>query len=136
MIITNARFASPDEQTINATIDGKDYTGIHPGVWLWSVVMESGVTVAPYEPPPAPAVVFPELTQRQFWLAALELGVTEEAVDAMIEQMPEAERAVAKIEKRHATGYQIDHPLVAAFSAAFGIARPNLEAAWMQASTL
>ena len=89
------------------------------------------------EPEPHPTS-FPELTQRQFRLAMLNLGITAAMVDAAIAAIEDpVQREVATIEWQWAGSFRRDHPLVAQLSAGLlagvGKTESDMDAAWLQA---
>lgn len=94
--------------------------------------------VAPDIPPTLePTVYYPPLTKVQFWLAALNVGVTKSAVLALINQITDSnakEQALIMLEET--TSYKRNDPFVAQFSAMLGISSVQLDQLWLQAATL
>jgi hypothetical protein len=91
---------------------------------------EAGM-VAAYQAPPAPPLR--PLSRRQFWLAALALGVTKDAVRAMVESHPDIDVAAALIEIDDAQQYEREHPLVDVLATALMLTKPQVDAAWQAA---
>jgi hypothetical protein len=72
---------------------------------------------------------FEPITPRQLWLTLFEeLGIEEAQVDALI-----AGNKVAQIEKRHATSFRRDHPLIIQMVAALGLTEEQANALWHKA---
>lgn len=63
-------------------------------------------------PPPAPPSVPEEVTMRQARLALHAVGLLD-AAQAVIDALPEPQRAAARIEWEYATGVRRDNPLIA-----------------------
>jgi len=89
----------------------------------------------------APPVPIPTLTSRQFWQAALEIGVSEEGLAASIADpddplyiADEAERAAVLIDIRKATSFRRDYPLLVALAAAHDLPEEQLDQLWMWAA--
>lgn len=79
----------------------------------------------------------PPLTSRQFWLTALEMGVTK---SSLVEQVrthfngDEAEAMIIEVES--ATSFSRDYPLVQEMAEMSGIEPYQLDAMWMRAASL
>jgi len=90
--------------------------------------------------PPEPVLA---LTARQFWLAALELGITEQGLLASIvdEEDPlyiadELERAAVAIDIAKATSFRRDYSLVDSMAAAFGLPAEQMDDLWAWAAQI
>lgn len=90
--------------------------------------------------PPEPQKDTPPLSARQFWKAALEIGVTEESLIATISDpestcfIPdEMDRQNAILDISKATSFERTYPLLEALSASQGITPEQLDALWMWA---
>jgi len=90
--------------------------------------------------PPQPA---PVLTARQFWLAALELGITEQGLLAAISDLSsplyiedETERAAVAIDIAKAQSFRRDYPLVDEMAAAFGLSTVEMDTLWAWAAQI
>ncbi|UXM94632.1 hypothetical protein N5853_11065 [Bartonella sp. HY329] len=97
------------------------------------------------EKPPEPEkpIIYPSLTARQFWQAALVIGVTEEQLVVAIttEGSPlyiadETERNEVKIDITKATSFNRDFPLVNNLAAINNISESQLNDLWLWASRL
>jgi len=91
----------------------------------------------------APPVPTPILTARQFWLAALELDITEAGLLAAIadETSPlyiedKQERAATVIDIAKAQYFRRDYPLVDDMAAAFGLSTVEMDALWSWAAQI
>lgn len=136
MNVTNARYTSPDNNTIDATVNGVAYTGIHPGVWLWGIVNSSGVTIAPYQEPETPAVSVPTIvTMRQARIAMSRAGLLTQ-VEAALASMTGQAGVEARIEWEYALTFERNHPLVQNLSAALGLSETTLDNLFLTASTI
>ena len=74
---------------------------------------------------------YPDLTPRQFWLAALSAGITEAQVDAVIDALPEPDRSQAQISKRFAITYVHDDPLMTQLVPAMGLTQEGFDSLWL-----
>lgn len=81
-------------------------------------------------------VTYAELTPRQFWLAALGAGITEDAVDAFIDVLEEPSRSQAIISKKYASSYNRTDPLIASIGANFMLTEEDVNTLWKQAEVL
>ena len=98
--------------------------------------------VAPPEPTPEELrAAMPELSSRQFWKAAAEVGVTEDLLVSAVSD-PEsaayvadtADRLMAVLDIRKATRFYRTYPLLDTLALAQGIPAEQLDALWMWAS--
>jgi hypothetical protein len=83
------------------------------------------------------AVVFPALTKVQFWLAALNVGITKSDVLTLINQItdkPTREQATIMLEETML--YKRNDPFVTQFSQMMGISSSQLDQLWIGASTI
>lgn len=93
---------------------------------------EAAVTASPVQP-----VVFPPLTKVQFWLAALNVGITKSDVLALINQIPDKPtREQATIMLEETVLYKRNDPFVLQFSQMMGISSSQLDQLWIGASTI
>jgi len=90
--------------------------------------------------PPQPA---PALTARQFWLAALELGITEQGLLGAIANEDDplyianaVERAETAIDIRKAQTFRRDYPLVDSMAQAHAITPEQMDALWAWAAQI
>jgi len=102
---------------------------------------DDGIWIAP-EDEEIP-VSYPILTARQFWLAALELGITEQGLLSAIEDetnalyiADEIERAAAAIDIAKAQNFRRDYPLVDEMAEAFGLSSIEMDALWAWAALI
>lgn len=80
---------------------------------------------------------FPVLTRRQIRLALLGLGVTSEAVEQVIAQLPEGvERESAMIYWQDTNSFHRNHPLLVQVASALSLFAEQLDPAWMSAASL
>lgn len=99
--------------------------------------------VAPEPTPEEARENMPALTARQFWKAALEIGVTEEL---LIEEMSdptspsfihdEKDRQDAIVDIRKASSFDRNYPTLNRLASAQGFPAEQLDALWMWASTI
>lgn len=79
----------------------------------------------------------PALTSRQFWLAALEIGVTKESLlESINEEYSGAERAALAIEVNESASFSRDYPLVSELAEMKGISESELDDLWQWASLI
>lgn len=92
----------------------------------------------------APTTVPEEISDRQFFhglakqgiisqaeaLEAVGPGILPAALDALVEQMPEADRFDVRMLLRGATIFQRSHPMTAALAAAFGWGSADTDEFW------
>lgn len=77
------------------------------------------------------------LTRRQLRLGLLDLGVTDENIIALINDISDPkERARALIEWQDAQKYDFEHPLVVSLIAGIGLSANQASAAWLAARDL
>jgi len=107
------------------------------------VVNENGQPLAVAAELSASPVPLPDLTARQFWQAALVLGITEEGLVASISDpqdalyvQDEAERVSAIIDIRKATSFRRDYPLVDEMAAAHNITTEQMDDLWAWAAAI
>lgn len=100
-------------------------------------------TAAPYVAPPLPTpeearAAMPALTSRQFWLAAVSIGVTKETVAATVDGLTisDADKAWMKVELMEATEFERLHPAVVDLAVALNIPPEQLDALWTWAGNL
>lgn len=89
-----------------------------------------GKPVEPYVAPPLVAIL-PSLTPRQVRLGLLSVGITEGAVEAALEDDPEA-----LIEWRYATSIERQHPLVTSLGEHFELPAAQIDTLWLWAADL
>jgi hypothetical protein len=79
-----------------------------------------------------------KLTPRQLRLALLSTGTTESGVDALIDAIPDTEeKEWARIEWKHATSFERDHPLIDSIGTALGYTdSTQIDTLWTWASAL
>lgn len=95
------------------------------------------VSMPQVPPTPEPVTVYPALTKVQFWLAALNIGVTKADVLALINQIVDPiAREQATIMLEETTSYKRDDPFVIQFSTMMGISSNQLNTLWIQATAL
>lgn len=83
------------------------------------------------------AVVFPDLTPRQLWLAALQIGVTKAQVLELVAGLEDPlEAASLTIELTEATTFRRDHPAVASIAALLAIPAEQLDDLWIWAASV
>ena len=109
----------------------------NPRGWKW----ENGGLVKYTPPPPAP--VFPQLSARQFWQAALVIGVREEnlVTDIANKDSPfyiadEEERESVLIDITKATSFTRDFPLLKKMAEVNKIPDAQLDTLWAWAATI
>jgi len=85
----------------------------------------------------------PDLTARQFWQAALHLGITEDGLAASITDPTDPlyiegdlERASVLIDIRKAQLFKRDYPLVVDMATAQSIPPEQMDALWLWASQI
>jgi len=90
-----------------------------------------------------PPASIPALTSRQFWQAALVLGVTEEGLLTSISNSDdplyiedEGERLEVSIDIRKATSFRRDYPLIDDMAAAYNIPQEQMDALWQWAAQI
>jgi hypothetical protein len=82
-------------------------------------------------------VAFLPLTGRQFYLALyLETGKLEEDIDALLNQLTDPSRTIAKIEKKHCMFFLRTHKLVDQIGAGLGLTKEQVNALWKKAEGL
>jgi len=91
----------------------------------------------------APPVRLPDLTARQFWQAALAIGVSEEGLLASISDPTdtlyiedEGERLEVSIDIRKATLFRRDYPLIDDMAAAYNIPQEQMNSLWIWAAQI
>lgn len=79
----------------------------------------------------------PALTSRQFWLAALEIGVTKESLLQSIQaEYGGAEAAALAIEVNESASFSRHYPLVSELAEMKGIPENELDDLWLWASNI
>lgn len=91
-----------------------------------------GNEVEPYIPTPAP---LPNLTARQLRLGLNSLGKLA-VVEAAINQLPDPTKGEAKIEWEFASTFRRDHPLILQISPILGLSDEQIDAVWLEYSTV
>ncbi|MEN5298365.1 hypothetical protein ABE530_08420 [Brucella sp. TWI559] len=91
-----------------------------------------GNTINPYVAPPIP---LPNLSARQLRLGLLSLSKLA-AVDTAINQLPEPAKSEAKIEWEFASTFRRDHPLIIQLIPILGLNDGQVDAVWMEYSTV
>lgn len=100
---------------------------------IWEQVKD---IAAPYAPVSTPTV-YPPLTPRQLWLAALTAGVTKEQVVQQIDSITDQEeREWLRIELNEATMFDRSHPAIDTLSGMIGMPQEQLDTLWLWAATL
>lgn len=95
-------------------------------------------------PAPAPTAEeiranLPDISPRQLWLMALDIGITKESVLAAIDAMGdtiEAKRLRIEIAEPPVTGYKRNHHAVEVLRQMLGIPLETFDTHWQEASTL
>lgn len=137
MIFENARFDQPE--TIKADVDGVEmFIPVDNRNRFYRELVEQGVSIAPYVAPAAPV---PNLSFAQLVIGIVQQGwVTEAEGDAwlegrlpatvrgVIQQLPQAQRFVAKAKATRPSVVERNDPLVAAMAAAQGVTEEELDA--------
>lgn len=79
----------------------------------------------------------PELTHRQFWLAAWDVGITKQSVTAkVLSNYPEGERERIAMEVELTTSFSRNHPLVDELCVMSGLSPVELDALWIWAASI
>lgn len=86
------------------------------------------------DPPPTPPVL-PDLTMRQFRLGLLNAGLLDD-VEAAIDDLPEPDRSVARIEFEYASLVVRTDPWVAALAVPLGLSEGEIDDLWTSAAAL
>lgn len=123
-IIAALNHAWPDAEWV---WDGDDYEDLS---WIGPGNKPSFQDVVSVTVPPA-ATVFPDLTPRQVRRGLLSIGITEGAVEAALEDDPEA-----LIEWRYATSIERQHPLVYSLGNYFELPDEQIDTLWLWAADL
>lgn len=80
---------------------------------------------------------FPELTHRQFWLAAWDVGITKQSVkEKVLSSYPEEERDRVAMEVELTTTFSRNHPLVDELCVMSGLSPAELDALWVWAASI
>lgn len=80
---------------------------------------------------------FPDLTARQFWLAAIELGISKSSLSSLVSQNYEGrERDLLLVEIEEAGSFKRDYPLVSELAEISGISESQLDDLWLWASKI
>jgi len=89
------------------------------------------------------APVLPDLTARQFWQAALVLGITEDNLanaltneDSPLYIEDETNQAETLIDIRKATSFRRNHPLIDEIATAHAIPPEQMNSLWRWAATI
>jgi hypothetical protein len=100
----------------------------------WSIV--DGVAVQSVETEAIP-VIIPDLTPRQIRLVMLSLGLTDDDIETLINNIEDVQqRAAALIEWRYASAYKRHHPLIDALAPQLGLTNEQLDQLFIQGSEL
>lgn len=99
----------------------------------WADMLLSGVSIAAYDPPPAP---LEPLNPKQIRLGLLAMGITEEDIEARLALLDEPERTQALIAWRYAPGYVRTDPLLVQIAAALQLDDETIDQFWRQAMAL
>lgn len=106
--------------------------------WQWN-----GESWVQEVPQPVEPLVFPDLPARQFWLAALSVGITEDSLVEAISDPSSSSyipdpvaRQEAIIDIRKATSFSRSYPTLNQLATAQGIPAEQLDALWMWATTI
>lgn len=93
--------------------------------------------------PPAPPVVYPNLSARQFWQAALTIGITEDDLVSGVANASspyyiadEKERASSLIDITKATNFSRDFPLLKLIAKEKNISDDDLNKLWLEAAKI
>lgn len=120
---------------INHPVHGWIMTTVTPedGTEIYFKALAEGPTK--FVPPPLPTpeearANLPDLTPRQFLLAAYDIGVTEDMIAALI-----GADEIARIEWKHATSIKRSHPLVALLSFKMDLPPEQVDAMWVYAAS-
>lgn len=93
--------------------------------------------LAAHDPLALPVVPLPPLSPRQLRLGLLSTGTTETDVDALIEAITDPDlRAWSRIEWKHATSFDRDHPLIADLAPTLGYTPEQIDTLWAWALAL
>jgi hypothetical protein len=77
----------------------------------------------------------PELTSRQFWLAALEVGITKDGLISLLHDSYDGnELEYLTTEIRESTSFRRDYPLISEIAILAGINEIQLDALWLRAA--
>ncbi|MER8422471.1 hypothetical protein [Mesorhizobium sp. M1403] len=91
---------------------------------------------APYASPPEPTIeerraAMPSITPRQLRLTLQSIGITEDAIEAVLVNDPEG-----KIEWKWATTFSRKHPLINTMGAVFSITPEQIDDLWVFAKAI
>lgn len=126
--------------SITATIDGRFYD-IPDDLsnYMRQVVAEweaEGNSIEPYVAP-AIEVVYPDLSARQFWLAASRIGVTKGQVVSLVEAMTDQEAAAdLLIEVNESSTFSRSSLTISDLSGLLNIASNEIDDLWLWAAQL
>jgi len=125
----------PDHEIIGIDSD-YGFTNREGGT-VYGAIWDGQAIIAP---PPHP---LPPLTARQFWQAALVLGITEDGLVASISNPQdalyiedEAERASVLVDIRKATSFRRDYPLIDEMAAAHNLPQEQMDDLWVWAAQI
>jgi hypothetical protein len=95
-----------------------------------------GATTPWVEPEPGPQE-FPALTAKKFWKAAALMGVTEETVLALVNQIEDpVERLTLSVDIRRSETFWRTDPLIAYFAPLVGLSDTEIDTMWLWAADL
>ena len=93
--------------------------------------------------PPAPPVVYPNLSARQFWQTALTIGITEDGLVAAVSDTSspyyikdDKERESTLIDIKKATSFSRDFPLLKTIAKEKNISDDDLNKLWLEAAKI
>ena len=92
-----------------------------PDAYAWSIV--------PFSPTPSP------ISRKQLKLALLDINVTEETIDAAINQLPSPAKEEAMIQWKDSSDFKFDHPLVAPLASVLGFNDEQIRAVWLNGAS-
>lgn len=75
------------------------------------------------------------ISRKQLKLALLDIGVTEEMIDASINTLPSPAKEQAMIQWKDSSDFKFDHPLVAPLAAALGFNDEQIRNVWINGAS-
>ena len=118
-----------------------DPHGINPVLRAWLVANAGKYTILPYIPPTVEQsrANMPNLSARQFWMAAMTIGVTKQICIGLATALPETtpeeiqDKQFMLIEINDSTTFERSNPRIESLSTLLGITPVQLDSLWLWA---
>lgn len=97
--------------------------------WTETIPCQYTYEIVEFNQIPAP------ISRKQLKLALLDIGVTEEMIDASINTLPSPAKEQAMIQWKDSSDFKFDHPLVAPLAAALGFNDEQIRSVWVNGAS-